>query len=163
MSAKPLIEALEKILLLHKSLNKIAADKTDIIKKGDTEALNTLLKDEKKHIQAIQKYETERQKVSAEFLIKFGKKNNNPSISDCIEVASSSEKQRLEKLKTELYTQVKRLSETNKLNQELLQQSLQFVNLSLDLLMPDIDTYNYERPGQAQQYEDGRSIFNSKV
>ncbi|EKN67664.1 flagellar protein FlgN [Schinkia azotoformans] len=164
MSAETLIQTLEKILFLHKSLNQLAKQKTEILKTGDTAALNNLLKEEKKHIQAIQKFETERQQVSIAFLAR--KQSNdftNPTIEDCINFANTAEKIKLTRIKSKLQQQIKILSNQNELNQQLLKQSLQFVNLSLDILKPEIDTYNYERPGQSFQYEEGRSIFNSKA
>lgn len=164
MSAEPLIQTLEKMLLLHKSVNQLAKQKTEMLKTGDTDALNNLLKEERKHIQAIQKFESDRQKASEEFLAKFEQVDkNNLTISECINFANPTEKQKLNQLKSELQTQIKALKGQNELNQQLIKQSLQFVNLSLDLLMPEIDTYNYERPGQAYQFNEGRSIFNSKA
>lgn len=164
MSAEQLIQTLGKILLLHKSFNQLAKQKTELLKVGDTDALNNLLKEERKNIQAIQKFETERQQVSKAFLSKFNcTKNDNPTISDCIQFANPVEKQKLSQIKADLQAQVKELADRNELNQQLLKQSLQFLNLSLDILIPEIDTYNYERPGQAHQYEEGRSIFNSKA
>ncbi|KEF40332.1 FlgN protein [Schinkia azotoformans MEV2011] len=164
MSAEPLIRTLGKMLLLHKSLNQLAKQKTDILKSGDTVALNNLLKEEKKHIQALQKVETERQQVSIAFLArKHANDFTNPTIVDCINFANTAEKIKLTQIKSELQQQIQILSNQNELNQQLLKQSLQFVNLSLDILKPEIDTYNYERPGQSFQYEEGRSIFNSKA
>lgn len=164
MSAEPLIQTLGKMLLLHKSLNQLAKQKTDILKTGDTDALNNLLKEEKKHIQAIQKIEADRQKASEEFLATFEQSNkSNTTLTECISFANPMEKQKLNQLKSELQTQIIALKDQNELNQQLIKQSLQFVNLSLDLLMPEIDTYNYERPGQAYQFNEGRSIFNSKA
>lgn len=164
VSAQQLIETLEKLLILHKSLHQLAKQKTEVLKTGDTDALHNLLKEEKKHILAIQKFETERQKVSKEFLEKIGGGDiQSLTISSCIEVAEASEKEKLIELSSDLQAQLKDLKERNELNQLLLKQSLQFVNMSLDLLMPEIDTYNYERPGQAYQNNGGRSIFNSKA
>lgn len=163
MSAQILIEILQKTLVLHKSLNQLAKQKTEIIKKGDTVTLQSLLKDEKKHIQAIRKFEMERMKVSKDLLFKSNPAIDNPTISDCIGAVNNTEKQKLMDIKSELETQIVLLAEQNELNQLMIEQSLQFVNLSLDLLIPDIDTFNYERPGQANYYEDGRSIFNSKA
>ena len=164
MSAQTLVQALGKVLLLHKSLNQLAKQKTEILKTGDTDALSNLLKEEKKHIQAIQKFENERHQATREFLIKYKRADvTNPTLSDCIEIANLTEKQKLTQLKSELQVQIKALTDRNELNQQLLKQSLQFVNVSLDLLAPEIDTYNYERPGQAYHHNEGRSIFNSKA
>lgn len=213
-SAKPLIQILEKMLVLHKSLHQLAKKKTDILKAGDTDALSNLLNEEKHHIEAIQKLEKERQYLANQFVAEAasglhqqnddskqllsGSKPNqafdqypalgfnspafnqhsqqaarqtmqpqnpaNATISDCITYANGKEKQKLQQLKNDLEKEINELSNRNKLNQELLIQSLQFVNLSLDLFMPEIDAYNYERPGQTSQpYGEGRSFFNSKV
>lgn len=152
------------MLILHKSLNQLAKQKTEIIKTGDTDALNNLLKEEKKHIQAILQFENERQQASKDFLTNHTRTDvTSLTLSDCIEIADPTEKQKLTQLKSELQSQIKALTDRNELNQQLIKQSLQFVNLSLDLLVPEIDTYNYERPGQAYQHNEGRSIFNSKA
>ena len=47
--------------------------------------------------------------------------------------------------KSQSVEKVAHLKKQNEFNQQLLKQSLSFVQLSLDLLSPEIDTYNYER------------------
>lgn len=57
MSAEKLINTLNKMVSLHRSLLELAKQKTEIIKKGDIEALSSILKDENKHVMAISKLE----------------------------------------------------------------------------------------------------------
>ena len=50
----------------------------------------------------------------------------------------------------------------NGLNQQLIQQSLQFVNLQLDLLLPnELDNYSKEQDGQEPMPK--LSLFDSKA
>ena len=91
-------------------------------------------------------------------------KTDEMTLSKCIEQTSNEEKTTLENLKIELEEGVKRLKAQNELNQQLLEQSLQFVNLSLDMLLPEIDAFNYDRPNHEQDITgEKRSIFDSKA
>ncbi len=47
MQAEQLLSTLEKIYTLHRSLYDLSLEKTDFIKKGDTEALNDFIKKNK--------------------------------------------------------------------------------------------------------------------
>ena len=157
MSAQSIITALEKLIKLHKSLNQLAEKKTTIIKEGNTDALTALLVDEQKHVKAITQIEKEREQAVLTFM--SGKK---ATIDEVIEVANSNEANTLRRLKEELLTEVMKLKEQNELNQQLLITSLQFVNLSLDLLRPQDRNYNYDKTNQ-EPPKNMKSMFDSKA
>ena len=56
---------MEKLLKLHQSFLQLSKEKTDILKKGDMDALQSLLRNEQKHISAISIIDKERQKTVA--------------------------------------------------------------------------------------------------
>lgn len=143
----------------------LAKQKTDIIKKGDIDSLQNLLKEEKKHIQVIKKLEENLIQETTSFLQKKGLDIVKPSLANVMEIATQSEKEMLLIRKTDLEDQIKELSMQNRLNQQLLEQSLQFINVSLDLLQPDIDSYNYDRTDNDSQEnrQSNRSLFDSKA
>lgn len=143
----------------------LAKQKTDIIKKGDIDSLQNLLKEENKHIQVIKKFEASLIQETSSFLQKNGLAIDQPSLINAIEIATQSEKEALLKGKIDLENQIKELSMQNQLNQQLLEQSLQFINVSLDLLQPDIDSYNYDRAdnGSQDNRQQNRSLFDSKA
>lgn len=155
MSA-PLMKILEKLLKLHKSLYQIAVEKTEVIKKGDLDALQTLLKNEQSHISAIQMVEKERGKMIAEML----PDHLNPTLNDCIPFFESDEKAKVMTLQGELVDLLTELKSVNELNQQLLEQSLQFVSLNIDLLLPNNPT-NYSK----EEVEEGPELhlFDSKA
>ncbi len=157
MSAQTIITVLEKLIKLHKSLNQLAEKKTTIIKEGNTDALTALLVDEQKHVKAITQIEKEREQAVLAFM--SGKK---ATIDEVIEVANSNEADTLRRLKAELLTEVMKLKEQNELNQQLLITSLQFVNLSLDLLRPQDRNYNYDKTNQ-EPPKNMKSMFDSKA
>ncbi|WML46885.1 flagellar protein FlgN [Neobacillus sp. PS3-34] len=160
MDSLKLLAAMGKLLKLHRSLRELADKKTDIVKKGDMDALTQLLKEEQAHITAISKLESERQNLAAAIVPAVDK----PSVSDCLTVLHGEEKIMLEQMRSELVEIVFQIQQKNELNQQLIYQSLQFVNLSLDLIAPQPEEFNYGPPA-GRVNEPGRSpgMFNSKA
>ncbi|MBA2871315.1 flagellar biosynthesis/type III secretory pathway chaperone [Anoxybacillus calidus] len=165
MSVKLLIELLEKHVKLHKGLLELANQKTEVLKKGDMEALSGIMKQEQKYIAAINQVERERMHVVEAMVNTAGKHEHERTLTTCIELVEESERSVLERLKDELSAVVSELKNINLLNQQLTQQSLQFVNMTLDMIMPQPQEVNYGIPNAATtpQYENSRSIFDSKA
>ncbi|GKU83403.1 flagellar protein FlgN [Niallia sp. NCCP-28] len=142
MSGLLLIDILEKMVKLHKSLHAIAGNKTEVIKKGDIEPLQQIMKDEQAHIMSIQKLEAARQnaakKIAPELL--------HPSLTDCIKRLNQEEAAKVAETADNLKQIIMDLKEANTLNQQLLTQSLQFVNVSLNAFKPTNRSINYGRP-----------------
>lgn len=157
MSQQPIITALEKLINLHRSLNQLAEKKTNIIKEGNTDALTALLIEEQKHVKAITQMENEREQAVLAFM--SGKK---ATIEEVIKVANPTVAGILRRLKEELLIEIMKLKEQNELNQQLLITSLQFVNLSLDLLRPQDRNYNYDKNNQ-EPPKNMKSMFDSKA
>ncbi|WP_409252013.1 flagellar protein FlgN [Bacillus sp. SCS-153A] len=163
MQAQQLIKTLEKLHKLHGSLYDLSLEKTDAIKKGDTDALNDFIKKEQNHISAINTLENQRQKLAAEFLQSKGDHINSPSLSDVIAYADEAEKPELQKLKQNLLDLTVKLKEQNELNQKLVYQSLQFVNMNLSMLQPQAEQTNYSRPSESKGQAAQKSMFDSKA
>ncbi|WP_077214814.1 flagellar protein FlgN [Bacillus dakarensis] len=164
MSAQSIIQTLQKLTALYKSVNVLAKHKTEMIKTGNIQELNAVIADEKKHILALQKIEKDLLKKAKDYLIQLGVETNSITLSLCIEQSPKTDRISMEKIKVDLEKEIKTLKQKNELNQQLLEQSLQFVNLSLDLLSPNMDSFNYDRPNTVQEYsDDKRSIFDSKA
>jgi hypothetical protein len=139
MSAEKLISTMEKLLKLHKSLYEISLKKTEIVKIGDIETLNQTLKDEHAHLAAINLLENERQKLTKSMVTGMEK----PTIEDCLNVVDLPLRQVLDRQRSELKNTITQILQRNELNQQMLFQSLQFVNLSLNLVAPQPEEINY--------------------
>ena len=159
MSAQHIIVALEKLVKLHKSFNRLALKKTEILKAGDTEALTALLMEEQKHMKAIAQTEQERVAATAALL---PNQEQPATISTVIEFTNLAEATILEGLKEELTAEVERLKERNLLNQQLIYQSLQFINLSLNMVRPQAQNMNYGN-NAAKPSKSGLGLFDSRA
>ena len=122
------------------------------------DALKQILKDEQAHIAAIGKFESERQKFVEAILPEMDK----PSVTDCIEVVDSMKKDILSHLRAELLETISKIKDKNELNQQMIHQSLQFVQLTLNLVLPQPKVINYgPTPGKTPDLSPG--LFSSKA
>ena len=144
--SESLIAVLEKLYKVHESLYNLALEKTNIIKANDMESLQKLLRNEQTHVTALHTVEAERQKLAKSFL----QTNKEVTISDCIEVADPEMKEKLSFLQKEILHMVEKLQEQNELNQSLIYLSLQFVNMTIDMIQPKPESYIYGRPNASQ-------------
>lgn len=155
-----LITTLEKLLELHKDLFESAVQKTEYIKVGDMDSLNQILKKEHALVVEIGKLENERMQVTKDIL----PNTENTTVTDCIEAASGEEKDQLIEVAHSLTAMALDLKERNFLNQQLIYQSLQFVNFSLSLLNPQPESINYGPPTEKRVGDlNLKGIFNSKA
>ena len=158
MSAQELTNVMEKLLKLHHSFLQLSKEKTDILKKGDMDALQSLLRNEQKHISAISIIDKERQKIVTGLF----PGQPNLTITECIPHLESTEQESIVAIQDQLMQVLRELKDINELNQQLIQQSLQFVNLQLDLLLPnELDNYSKEQAGQEPMPK--LSLFDSKA
>ncbi|QED49602.1 flagellar protein FlgN [Cytobacillus dafuensis] len=163
MAASAIIAVLEKLLTLHQDLYDIAKRKTIIIKYGELEALNQVMKDENKIIVAIQLAEKEREKAIL-LLSKGDPVRGTPStILECLDwIDEKSDQEKIVELRSMLLDTIEVLKDINNLNQQLLEQSMQFVRLNLDLFSPESNLDNYSKTAN-EESETIRSFFDSKA
>lgn len=147
MAIDPLLTILDKLEKMHKSLLKLAYHKTELIKVGDMEGLDQMLKSEQAHVAAISQLEQQRQKVVTEYLGAKGiALSGQATVADVMGAADTpQEKDKLDKVRKRLLLTIKTLKKQNDLNQKLIFQSLQFVNMTLDLLRPQPEQINYSK------------------
>jgi hypothetical protein len=165
MSAEDLLlNILEKMVKLQKSLYQIALKKTDILKADDIEALGQLMKDELKHIKAIEMVNGERERIQRQLANELSLPPTNITISELLKSSILKDKEGLKRLQTELVEQTQSLKEINEFNQQLLQQSLNFVNLNLDLVLGQQESGNYtDNNSNEEETTANRSLFDSKA
>lgn len=145
MSVEAICSTLTKLERMHKSLLELAYKKTEIIKSGNIEALDQMLKDEQAHVAAIDKLEQQRQIQVTDYLEAKGfASTDKMTVADVIEAAEQqTEKDTLSAVRNRLMLIIEDLRKQNDLNQKLVFQSLQFVNLTLDTLRPRPEQMNY--------------------
>lgn len=164
MSAAVIIKQLDNLISLHSSLSKLATQKTEAVKTSNMDTLNALLNDEQKHIKAIEQIEKARQKEVAKLLATNSTPSSDP-FQDLLTVATEQEKDQLTAKKEQLLQIIENLKNQNNLNQQLIFQSLQYINISLDMLRPQHQQadFNYEKPANSKQHPVNRAMFDSKA
>ncbi|MGM8215198.1 flagellar protein FlgN [Bacillaceae bacterium W0354] len=164
MSVKQIIEHLEKIYQLQKSLLSISKEKTELIKANKIEQFNELLMTERKHVQAIDQLEKKRIDATNDWFDRVAP-DAERTISGLIEhVTDEADRKQLEKLYEEMIYVLADLKQQEKLNLDLTQQSLQFIELSLDMFQPNsTKNMNYNQPNSKQGKKSSTSVFDSKA
>ncbi|MGN1402417.1 MAG: flagellar protein FlgN [Bacillus sp. (in: firmicutes)] len=159
MSTTNLIGQLDKLIVLHSSLLDIAADKAEALKKNELAAIEKLLAREQKYVQAIRQTEQQRIEEAARLL---GRADG--TLLDVILSAPLPDSLKLKQQRERLLGLTAELKGRNRLNQQLIYQSLQFINLSLDMIRPQNRNYNYGKPAQAPAMQQAnRGMFDSRA
>lgn len=153
MSSQQIAVLLEKMVQGHQKLNALSERKTEVLKSGDVKMLELLLREENLIVRETKQYEESRKSIST---LPF---------SEWIQHVPGEERAELENLQKELLQEVERLKGRNELNQQLLQQSLQFVNMSLNMLRPEPEKSTYSRPASLNHPSttQGYALFDSKA
>jgi flagellar biosynthesis/type III secretory pathway chaperone len=151
METAQMTSLLERLLQSHNDLLTLGERKTVVLKSGDMKALDVLLKEEDLQVKKLQQIEKER-------LLKFA----NVTLRDVLEQAEAPAKDRLKILQNRLIEIYDALKERNQLNQDLLEQSLQYVNMSLSMVQLQNEPELYSKH-HADEHTSNISLFDSKA
>jgi flagellar biosynthesis/type III secretory pathway chaperone len=163
MSAQQIIECMKKLGQVHTTFNQLAEEKTEALKKGDISHLRSLLQKESAYLKQLQQLEQERVRLVRFFITGKGLASEGGTITELLLHVTEEEKNQLISLQKELIEEIEKLKMQNELNQQLIQDSLRFVNLSLDVIQPQSDTGNYQRTTNDDDEQLGRSLFDTKA
>jgi flagellar biosynthesis/type III secretory pathway chaperone len=160
-----LYELLDNLIQLHKALYTLAQQKKEVLIKGDVDELVAITRKEQQLVKGITAAETARQQVVQELSAEKGFVLQEGRLAELIKLTTSAEeKQRLSSYREELIRLVTQLQQANELNQQLLNQSLSYVNTMLDLLTdtPE-DDYIYGPSAGDSCRQASRTFFNKKA
>lgn len=166
MSVQSIVSTLEKLEKMHKSLLELSHAKTELVKKGDMEGLDTIIKNEQSHVAAIEVLEKQRLQMVTDYLRAKGfALADTPTVADVIEAAETdNDRKQLEDVRNRLLEVIGDLTKQNELNQKLVFQSLQFVNMSLDMLRPQPEEINYSsKTVRSENVAPKKSMFDSQA
>ncbi|MCM3786013.1 flagellar protein FlgN [Neobacillus mesonae] len=166
MSLNQLMDALDKLNVTHRQMLHTAEVKKEAIMKNDTDTLIKLLNQESMILKQIQSHEVYRNEAIGSFLLERGIKSKlNLNISEISRLVFDVEdKRRLQEVQNELGNTLSELKEINDLNQRLVEQSLAFIDYSLDVLV-DKPTQApvYQHPDQRQSAMGQFGLFDSRA
>lgn len=147
MSIEAIISTLEHLEAVHQKMLEIAESKKKAIIKNDVESLIQLMNQETKVVKQIELLESQRIEAVHRFLQDKGIKSRlNLNVSELSRlVFDIEEKNRLQSIQSRLSDTLSSLKQANELNQKLIQQALEFIDYSLDVLV--------EKPYQEATYQ----------
>lgn len=159
---KEIIQSLEDLVKIHEELLKSSEEKTEIVKEGSVEKLQALLVKERKLVRKAEQAEKDRQAHVESWYSKQQLATEEASVTNILEqLDNEQEKNALEQVTIDLTKVITSLKAQENLNLALINQSMQFVQVSLDLLSPTLKNMNYGN--QSDIETPGRSVFDSKA
>lgn len=163
MSVETIIQSLERLLKIHEDLVSISQQKTEIVKEGSIEKLQSLLVKERKTVRVIEQAEAKRKAEVEEWFSERKLSLDDATITGMLEILDDQgESEKLEKATVALTEVITRLIQQEQLNHQLINQSMQFVQLSLDTMNPSIQNMNYGNKNKELSAVK-RSAFDSKA
>lgn len=160
---RELIETLEDMLLLYKALIGISLSKKDCIIQNRIEELTAAVAQESKLLKRVTELEpiarSTAVKLQREFGVRPKAKIRLTELGKMI--FNPSDKQELIKLHGELSVAADNLRKYNELNQQLLQQAMEYVDFTLDVMFgaPD-DEVTYKKPALQSQAPKRSGLFD---
>lgn len=165
MSIDQIISVLDELIDAHQLFIETGKEKTEVIKRGDMATLEKLINKEDVMTRRVHQLEKKRQDAVYHYLSSNDIIPEDMTLEQLIKMAPLGYKDQLKDRQLKLINEVLSLKDLNDLNRDLIEQSLQFVNLTINLLQPKATLTNYERPHQAgksySQLAPGR--FDSKA
>lgn len=165
MTVSKVIETMESLTEMHKHLLQSGLEKKEAIINKDLDSLMRIMRLESKILKDITVTDMMRVTACRKLMLEKGVKNKiNTTYRQLMGVVFVPEERiMLQNVHERLESVLKELKNVNDLNQDLLKQSLDFVNFSLDLFIsPEDDSYTYKHPSNLMP-NNRYGMYNSKI
>lgn len=166
MSVEQVFGVLQKMDDLYVKLIGLGGEKTTAIMENDVSALTKVMTTETKLLKKAAELEGEREEAVSAFLKEKGIRSQlNLTITEMGRlVFDVNEKQQLQDAQRKLTDTLIELKRLNAINKELIEQSLSFIDYSINLLTSEPeDEMLYRNPSGQQQAQKPRSYFDTRA
>lgn len=137
---------------IYHKLYELSKKKRDVIIEDEIDSLEAITEQEEKYIEQLHELEEQREKVA-----------DGKTMSELAAEAEGKNKNKLNDLQDELSALVEQLKEQNEFNNRLIKDSLQLVNLNLNLLTDENNQSMYGDKGDVVESDNRKSIINQKA
>lgn len=152
-SVGKLIEILEKESQVYEDILKIAKNKTEVLVQGKVDELKNITDIEQALVLKVGKLEVVRDELIQEIAKQINQEAKHLTITDIIKLAAGDNKKQLKICAEKITKIVKQLNDTNHSNQELINQSLDYINFSINLLSSTHEGNTYSGRGESTKGE----------
>lgn len=149
MSFEALIQTMDELNEVHSNLLELAEQKKHVLIHNDVDQLTQIVGKETKLMKRIGELDEQRIEAIGRFLIEKGyKPNPRVTISDLTKIIFNiDDKKLLLESQKQLLGTIRELREKNRLNQQLIEHSIKYIDYSLDLIAgPPLDEVVYHNP-----------------
>lgn len=150
MSIQQVVDSLDSLYEVHQEMLGISKHKQEAIVNNDVEKLIEVMNQESRCVKQIEQLEGEREKACQDFLLEKGIKSQlQLTVTELTRLAFDPvDKKALQDAQAKLSSTLNELKRLNELNQKLIEQSLVFIDYSLELLGGREDQeVTYQHPG----------------
>lgn len=158
-----LIILLNQTLEIYQALLKLSRQKRDILAAAKPQELDLLTKQEEVLIIEAGKLEPLRMTLTSELAAMLGLAPGETALSVLTERADNETAEKLKLIGEKFAKVTGELAELNELNTKLIQQSLDFINFSINLLSQNTAGTTYAPKGQAAPTYPTRSILDTRA
>lgn len=165
MAFEALIQTMTSLNDTHESLLELAERKKQVLIHNDVEQLMQIVNKENRMIKQIGELDQQRVEAIGQFMIEKGyKPNPKVTVSDLTKIIFNVEDKKLLLGKQkQLMGTIHKLRDMNRLNQQLIEQSIKFINYSMDLIVGPDDDGIYHNPMQQQKGISKTGYFNARA
>ncbi|WYP25828.1 flagellar protein FlgN [Alkalihalobacillus sp. FSL W8-0930] len=163
MLIQELMSRIQELIDLHNQLILVAEKKKESLVKQDIKTLQAAVKDESNIVRSIHLCEAIRVKAVKAFLHSLQVSPVKDTLSFVLKYVNGDEKAQLTELTNELADVLSAVKMVNEQNQQLIGDALQYVHLSLDLLTPSAEDFQYNAKHQELEKSSTYSLFDSKA
>ncbi|OEH86724.1 hypothetical protein BHU72_00150 [Desulfuribacillus stibiiarsenatis] len=158
-------EILRDQLAHHEKLLSLSQEKKTILISGSLADLEKIVKEEHKLIQDVRYMEKDRHAMVLQLAESLKISPDDITISFLTNVVQDEVvKQRLGKIKSDLEEVVQELAKINELNAKLLQQSLDYIQTTIEAITEDPDQdLTYSKPVANSSLKKGKSVFDART
>ncbi|WP_019534901.1 flagellar protein FlgN [Paenibacillus ginsengihumi] len=165
-SFEQLLDVMHSLDAAHHSMLDLAEQKKHALIRGDVEELTRIVAKENKFIKQVGELDLQRVEAIGQYMIEKGyKPNPRVTVSDLTKIVFQAEdKKRLMEAQKKLLGAIRKLREINQLNQQLIEQSLAFIDYSLDLIAgPPENEVVYQHPQHAGGSAKRTGLFDTRA
>lgn len=159
---KNLEKHLNGILKLYKELIELSRKKQEELVKGNVDILDGLNKQEEILVFQASRQEAERYRCARE-LAAFYNLPSDAKLGELIDIAPPGDKEELSRLLTELLLIVGEIDKLNQENIALIQQSLKFINFTIDIVSQSTAPGTYGSTEKETKSENVSRLVDKKV
>lgn len=136
MAFRELVQTLKSMQQMYEALHQLAEKKKNYIIKNEVSELTACLSQESKLLKSLTEHETTVRSATTRLQRDMGLRPKlKITISEIVKlIFNPNDKQELMKLQANITAATEKLRKANELNQQLIQQSLEFVGFSLDVI-----------------------------